>query len=72
MTTFRTRHTFYTETHRVVTDDAGDPAVKVVCCCCKAPAASRRECANAAGNKTPCRCFCHSDSLDPVVRRRKS
>ncbi len=70
MTTHRKRYgDLYTETHRVV-KDGDEPAVKVVCCCCAAPAAKRRECADAAGNKTPCRCFCHSDSLDSVVRRK--
>jgi hypothetical protein len=72
MTTFRNYREFWTETHRVLPDETGEPQVKVCCCCCKAPAASRRECANAAGNKTPCRCFCHSDSLDPVLRKKKS
>jgi hypothetical protein len=70
VTTFRKRLTYWTETHRVLPDEQGEPQVKVVCCCCASPAAKRRECADAAGNKTPCRCFCHSDSLDPVARRK--
>lgn len=64
MTTYRKHKTYWTETHRVVPIAQDQAAVKVVTCCCAAPAAKRRECANAAGNKTPCRCFCHSDKLD--------
>lgn len=56
MTTYRTYKTHWTETKRVI-----DGKVKQVCCCCKAPAATRKECQIATGNKTPCRCFCHSN-----------
>lgn len=64
MTTLRKRYNgMYTESKRVVLDDDGEPQVKEVCCCCKAPAATRRECADAHGNKTPCRCWCHSKKL---------
>ena len=33
--------------------------VKVTVCCCAAPGDSRRSCAIVAGNKNPCRCYCH-------------
>ena len=33
--------------------------VKQTLCCCAAPGHSRKECATAQGNKTPCRCDCH-------------
>lgn len=62
MTTYR-KTGLHTETKRVV-----NGVVKVATCACAAPAAKRRECADATGNKTPCRCFCHSDKLDPFVR----
>ena len=29
-------------------------------CVCSLPGATRRECANKRGNKTPCRCYCHT------------
>lgn len=48
----------YTEVKRVV-----DGEVKQTVCCCKAAGATRKECSAAAGNKTPCRCFCHSKKL---------
>jgi hypothetical protein len=35
--------------------------VKVTTCVCADAGASRKACSAAAGNKTPCRCFCHSD-----------
>lgn len=63
MTTLRKVREFWTETKRVVRDESGEPAVKQVVCCCAAPAATRRECSAAAGNKTPCRCWCHSEKL---------
>ena len=62
--TTRTRHRgYWWETKRVVLDANGEPAVKQVVCCCARPAESRRDCRLAAGNKTPCRCFCHSKEL---------
>lgn len=61
MPTLRKRYDgLFTESKRVVVGKDGEPIVKQVTCCCSAPAASRRECADAAGNKTPCRCYCHS------------
>jgi hypothetical protein len=45
---------YWTKVARVVGDE-----VRVTTCCCAAPGATRRECMTAAGNKTPCRCFCH-------------
>ena len=55
MTTFRKIHGgMYTEVKRIV---AGQ--VKQTTCCCAAAGRSRRECSDAAGNKTPCRCYCH-------------
>lgn len=58
MVTRRKIKEFWTETHRAVGDE-----VKVVTCCCASPGASAKECALAAGNKTRCRCFCHSKRL---------
>lgn len=63
MTSYRKTREHWTETKRIVNGE-----VKVTTCACRAPAAKRRECADATGNKTPCRCFCHSDKLDPVTR----
>lgn len=60
MTTFRKRYGgLYTEVKRVVPDKGGEPAVKETVCCCKGAGLARRECADASGNKTPCRCYCH-------------
>jgi hypothetical protein len=56
MPTFRKMYNgIYTEVKRVVNGE-----VKQTCCCCKAAGMSRRECADAHGNKWPCRCYCHS------------
>lgn len=56
MPTFRKRYDgLYTEVKRVV-----DGKVKQTCCACKGAGLSRRECAEATGNKWPCRCYCHS------------
>ena len=63
MTTRRKVREHWTETKRVVPGPDGEPAVKQVTCCCADPGAGRRDCAHAAGNKTPCRCFCHSNRL---------
>lgn len=59
MVTRRKHLEFWTETKRTVIGTDGEPFVKVNLCCCKAPGATRRECSDAAGNKTPCRCDCH-------------
>jgi hypothetical protein len=48
----------YTEVKRVVVRD-GEPEVKETVCCCAYAGATPRECADAKGNKTPCRCDCH-------------
>lgn len=63
MATLRKHKEYWTESKQVVVGPDGEPAVKQVVCCCAAPAAKRRECADAAGNKTPCRCWCHSERL---------
>lgn len=61
MVTFRDRHDgMYTEVKRVV-----DGKVKQTCCCCEAAGMTRRECSDKAGNKTPCRCWCHSLDNEP-------
>lgn len=44
----------YTEVKRIVSGE-----VKQTCCCCKGAGLTPRECADATGNKTPCRCNCH-------------
>jgi hypothetical protein len=58
MVTRRKRLEYWTEVKRVV-----DGQVKVTTCCCAAPGATRKGCATAAGNKSPCGCFCHSMKL---------
>lgn len=45
---------YWTEVKRIV-----DGEVKQTVCCCDAPGHTRKECAVASGNKTPCRCYCH-------------
>ena len=52
--TKRKRYEFWTEVKRIVNGE-----VKQTVCCCKDPGAKPRQCADAAGNKTPCRCNCH-------------
>ena len=60
MVTKRATHGgLYTETKRVV-----DGQVKQVSCCCKSAGATRKECMEASGNKTPCRCYCHSEKFN--------
>ena len=54
---------YWTETKQVVPDENGEPQVKQVTCCCIVPAGTRRACSDVAGNKTPCRCWCHSKKL---------
>jgi hypothetical protein len=61
---------FWTETKRVVKGPDGEPFVKQVRCCCADPAGTRQSCRDASGNKTPCRCFCHSLDWNPVVKQR--
>lgn len=63
MVTRRKWKDYWTESKRVVTDGNGEPVVKQVTCCCSVAAGTRRECADARGNKTPCRCWCHSKEL---------
>lgn len=63
MVTRRKRYDgMYTEVKRVVVDPAGEPVVKETCCCALA-GGTRKECQLAAGNKTPCRCYCHSKKI---------
>lgn len=52
--TKRKRHECWTEVKRVVRGE-----VKVTTCCCAAPGETRKGCSIVAGNKTPCRCYCH-------------
>ena len=60
MVTRRKRYDgMYTEVKRVIWRN-GEAIVKQTTCCCKLAGASRRECADATGNKTPCRCDCHA------------
>lgn len=54
MTTFRKYKDYWTEVKRIVNGE-----VKQTCCCCAGPGLTRRECSSKAGNKTPCRCYCH-------------
>lgn len=62
MVTRRKHKQYWTEAKRVVLVD-GVPIVKQTVCCCAVPAGTRRECSVGSGNKTPCRCFCHSNEL---------
>ena len=64
MTTWRKHLTHWTETKRVVPNKKGEPTVKVTTCCCAGPGLTRNQCRAASGNKSPCRCFCHSDKLE--------
>lgn len=54
---------YWTETKRAVSDKNGNSIVKQCVCCCSTPAGTRRECADSRGNKTPCRCDCHSKKI---------
>ena len=58
MTTRRKIKEFWTDVHKVV-----DGQVVVTTCCCAAPGATAKGCAIVAGNKTRCRCACHSKRL---------
>lgn len=49
---------YWTEVKQIVVI-AGEPVVKQTTCCCAAPGSTRKGCSIVAGNKTPCRCFCH-------------
>lgn len=60
MTVRRKIHEFWTMVERIVFDRDGEPQVHSTTCCCKAAGAMRRICARASGNKTPCRCACHT------------
>ena len=62
MATRRKVREHWTEVKRVIWRN-GEPVVKQTTCCCADPGAARRACAEAAGNKSPCRCFCHSVAL---------
>ena len=62
MVTRRNHLGHWTESKRVVVV-GGEPVVKQVTCACALAAAPAKDCAKAAGNKTPCRCFCHSKKL---------
>lgn len=56
MVTKRKRYDcLYTEVKRIVKGE-----VKQTVCCCKGAGDTRRQCADKSGNKTPCRCDCHS------------
>lgn len=54
MTTRRKVLEHWTEVKRIVNGE-----VKSTTCCCAAPGSTRKGCSIVAGNKTPCRCFCH-------------
>ena len=63
MPTKRASGEYWTEVKRVVTGDDGKPVVKQTVCCCAAPGETRKGCSVVAGNKTPCRCWCHSKKI---------
>lgn len=64
MVTRRKRYDgLYTEVKRVVVDATGTAEVKETCCCCAFAGGTRKECQLASGNKTPCRCYCHSKKI---------
>lgn len=54
--TWRQVGEFWMEVKRVIGDK-----VKVTTCCCNVPGMGRKDCQKASGNKTPCRCHCHSE-----------
>lgn len=58
MTTKRNIRKYWTEVKHVI-EVNGEPQVTMTICACGAPGATRRECATASGNKTPCPCACH-------------
>ena len=58
--------THWTEVHKVINGE-----VKVTTCCCKAPGASARDCMLKTGNKTRCRCFCHSKLHESEWKKRR-
>ena len=55
MATYRKDGEYWTEVKRVV-----DGEVESTSCCCKDPGGTARSCMLWSGNKTPCRCHCHS------------
>lgn len=55
MATYRKYLEYWTEVKRVV----GGKVVST-CCCCKDPGGTARTCMLWSGNKTPCRCQCHT------------
>lgn len=59
MPTVRGTYGYWWESKRAVEVAQDQFAVKQTTCCCKAPAGTRRACADATGNKTPCRCYCY-------------
>jgi hypothetical protein len=59
MVTRRKVHDYWTEVKRIVGGE-----VKQTSCCCAAPGATRKGCSVVAGNKTPCRCYCHKTTPD--------
>lgn len=66
MTTWRKVRTYWTETKRVI-----NGRVKQTTCCCAAPGSTRSGCRIVQGNKTPCRCFCHSNEHYDEYEKRK-
>lgn len=50
----------WTTVKRIVIDADGEPQLKETSCCCAVAGGTRKECSAKAGNKTPCRCYCHA------------
>lgn len=62
MVTRRKEMDYWTKVYRTIIGDDGMPVgIKVTTCCCNAPGDTRKECQRCSGNKTPCRCDCHSE-----------
>lgn len=63
MSTYRRIGPYWIESKQIVDVD-GNAAVKQVTCCCEKPAARARECADARGDRSTCRCDCHRRHLE--------
>ena len=67
MPTYRKEHEYWT----VVRSISAQGKLQETSCCCAEPGAWRTTCAKSAGNKTPCRCHCHTLHAPPVTRKKK-
>ncbi|MFH5806041.1 hypothetical protein [Alienimonas sp. DA493] len=49
----------WTTVVRLLRGELGEVVVDRTRCCCSSPGATRRQCADSRGNKSPCACACH-------------